>query len=129
MSLIPFEVASVIADLNMGPLTLERRAPPTKNEHGGFDPSPVQNIVLDPVSWHTVKLDGRDLVQVPEADRNTELRQFYTVVETHVADENFIADIIVEGGRRYRVEKIHDYAVQGGVFITEARLEDPQARP
>lgn len=124
---LPIPVASLISDCNLGPLTVERRVPPVKNKYGGMDASPPVLITLDPVTWHT--LNGRDLDQVPEADRNSEIRQFYTWERLHVADDGQAADVVLEGGRRYRCIKVNNYDPQGRVFFTLAVLEDPQARP
>jgi hypothetical protein len=111
----------------MGPLELERRPPPTKNQFGGMETAAPTLITWDPVIWHT--LNGRDLLQVPEADRTGEVRQYYSVQRPHVADDGFAPDVVLHDGRRYRMVKVHDYDPQGGVYISFAALEDPQNKP
>lgn len=124
---LPLPVASLISDCNLGPITVERRTSPIKNAFGGMDPSAAVNVIFDPITWHT--LNGRDLLQVPEADRNTEIRQFYTVARLFVADGGQAADVVIDGGRRYRCIKVNNYDPQGAVFFTLAVLEDRQSTP
>jgi len=124
---LPLPVASLVSDCNLGPLTVERRTPPTKTQYGDFVPSAPALIVFDPITWHT--LNGRDLLQVPEADRTTEIREFYTLARLHVADDGFVPDVVLASGRRYRCIRVNDYDPQGEVYFTLAALENPQAIP
>ena len=124
---LPLPMASVIADCNLGPLTIERSGPPAKNAFGGMTPATPTNVVFDPIMWHTVT--GRDLLQVPEADRAGEVREFYSVARLYVATDGQAPDVILQGGRRWRCIKAHSYDPQGGVYITFAVLEDPQNTP
>ena len=126
--MIPLEVASLIDDFNVGPLTVERRDPPVANQFHGYDPAtPAEQIVLDEVAAHNV--EGRDLLQVPEADRNTEVVQFYTKVRLHVADDGRIADIVNYRDRRYRIVRVRDFELQGEVYCAFGALEEVQALP
>lgn len=118
--------APVIAALSIGPITCLRANPPVQNARGGFDDSPERKVILDPIQIHT--LSGRDLLQVPEADRNTETIQIYTLVRLHVADDGLAADRICYNERVYRVIKSYNEDANGGVFIAYASLEEPGAK-
>jgi hypothetical protein len=127
MSSLPLPVGSVIDEFNVGPLTVERRVPPDKNQYGAFDAAVGNNIVIDPVAAHN--LTGRDLNQVPEADRNSEVVQFYTKVRLFVADGGFAADIVTYQDRRFRIVRVRDFDPQGGIYCAFGALEDVQAVP
>lgn len=117
----------LISALSIGPITCLRAVPPTQNAFGGFDPSPERKVILDPIQIHT--LSGRDLLQVPEADRNKETIQLYTVVRLYVADDGQAADRVCYHDRIYRVIKVFNEDLNGGVFIAYASLEEPGANP
>ena len=124
----PLPVASLIDEFNVGPLTVERRSTPTQNVFGGQTPAVSEQVILDVVAAHNVT--GRDLDQVPEADRNSEVVQFYTKVRLHVADGGRVADVITDyQSRRFRIIKLRDFDPQGGVFCAFGALEDVQAVP
>ncbi len=125
--MLPLEVASLLYELNMGPLDVTRRSPPTKNQFGGYDANTPEAFVLDPAVWHDVT--GRDLLQVPEADRNGGVKQIYGIVRQHVADGARVADVVTVKDRKYRMVKVFDYEVQGAVYFGMAVLEDVQAVP
>ncbi len=118
-------VACVIDEFNIGPLNVERRGPRVKNATYGYDAAPATTVVLDPVSAHNVT--GRDLEQVPEADRNSEVVQFYTKVRLFVADGGQSADVVTYNARRFRIIRVQDFALQAGVFCCFGALEDTQA--
>lgn len=124
---LPLPVASLVHEFNVGPLTVERRSTPTQNQFGGFDPAVAEMVGLDPVAAHN--LTGRDLDQVPEADRNSEVVQFYTLERLHVADAGRVADVVLYRGRRFRIIKVRDFELQGEVFCAFGALEDVQAVP
>ena len=122
--MLPLDVAPVIVEFNVGPLAVERRSAPTQNAFGGRDSAAPVPIVLDPVSAHN--LTGRDLDRVPEAGRNSEVVQFYTFVRLFVADGGNAADVVLHRSRRYRIVKVRDFEVQGGVYCAFGALEDVQ---
>lgn len=124
---LPLPVDDVIDELEVGPLTVERRSTPTQNVFGGRTPAIAEQFTLDPVSAHN--LTGRDLDQVPEADRNSEVVQFYTKVRLHVADGGHVADVVLYRDRRYRIVRVRDFDLQGGIFCAFGALEDLQAVP
>ena len=124
---LPLPVGCIIDDCNVGPLQVERRGPPVQNEFGGFDAAAPVVFSLNPVAAHN--LDGRDLLQVPEADRNSETVQFYTKQRLHVADGGFAPDVVLYRGRRWRITRVQDYEIQGGVFCALGTLEDLQSIP
>lgn len=121
---LPLPVAELIDDCNVGPLTVERRAAPTQNEFGAYEPSAVTLITVDPVAAHN--LTGRDLLQLPEADRNREVTEFYTKVRLFVADDGQAADVVQYNNRRWRVIKVLDYEQQGAVYMSWGILVDKQ---
>ena len=124
---MPLPSADLIDEFNVGPLEVERRDPPTQNQFGGFDVATAEEVILNPVAAHNVI--GRDLEQVPEADRNSEIVQFYTVVRLFTADGGRVADVVTYNERRYRIVTVRDFKLQGGVFCAFGALEDVQAVP
>ena len=124
---LPLPVGCLIDDCNIGPLSVERRTPPVQNPFGGFDAAAPVVFELNPVAAHT--LNGRDLLQVPEADRNGEVVRFQTKVRLFVADGGQAPDVVTYRSRRWRIVNVSDYLLQGGVFIADGALEDLQAIP
>jgi hypothetical protein len=118
------DVGGLIDECNVGPLQVERRLPPVQNSFGGFDRQAPTVFQLNPVAAHT--LNGRDLLQVPEADRNGEVTRFQAKERLFVADGGQAADVITYRGRRWRIVRVDDYLLQGGVFIADGALEDLQ---
>ena len=125
MPILP-SVAVLITRFNIGPLTLQRRVAPVRNAFGAFNAQPAANIVLNPVAAHTVT--GTELDQVPEADRNSEVVEFYTTLRLEVAQvPGQAVDVISYQGRQYRIIAAHDYDLQGSLFIGFGQLEEVQA--
>ncbi len=116
----PLPVKSLIARFNVGPLTVARRVPPVQNVYGGYVEATGSQVTLDPVAAHNV--EGRDLEQVPEADRNTEIVEFYTLVRLHVADGDQAADVVTYRDRDFRIVKVLDYDLQGETYISFGAL-------
>jgi len=116
------DVAAMLNEMNMGPLDVERRPVPVRNARGAYEEQAPTIVSMNPIVWHT--LTGRDLDRVPEADRTTEVRTFYSRQRFYAADGGQGVDVIRCEGRRYRVVKVHDYKTSGGVWITDAALED-----
>jgi hypothetical protein len=112
----------LIAQMSIGPLTVLRATAPTQNERGGFDPGDIEDGELNPVAVHTVS--GRELEQVPEADRHRETIRVYTVERLHVTDDGQSSDRIVYDGRLYRVTASENYGPQGDVYMALAVLDD-----
>jgi hypothetical protein len=119
-------VRNIIDRLNVGPLTVERYGAKVQNEFGGFDTPAASTITLNKVAAHNVQ--GRDLEQVPEADRNSEIVQFYTKERLHVSDGGQLADVITYNGRKYRIVTVQDYDLQGGVWCAFGALVDLQGQ-
>lgn len=116
--------SGLIQEFNVGPLTLERRSAPVQNARGGFDDGTLTTLSLNPVAAHTV--DGRDLLQVPEADRTNEVVAFYTTTPLRTSEASAAPDVITYRGRKFRAVRVMDYQLQGGVFITLATLLEGQ---
>ena len=123
--MLPLDVKGVIAEFNVGPLVAENFPSPTQNAFGGPAAGVATQLELDPVAVHTVT--GRDLQEVPEAYRNTEVIQLYTEVRLFVADGGRSASVVNYRDRRFKAVKVHDLELQGEVFIIHAALEDVQA--
>jgi len=120
------EVASLVDDFNIGPITAQRRTAPTQNSYGVFVPAAPVNVILNPCVIH--EASGRVLNQLPEADRNTQTIEVYTRGQRlYVADDNRPPDVVLYQGRSYRVSVVDDYLLAGGVYFALAVLEDPQA--
>lgn len=135
MSLVP-PVASTVDDfdltLALGPLIVERRGQPVKNARGGYDPATATLLSLRP--WSAHNLDGRSLDQVPEANRNSEIVQFYArdgsfpgaVKGFRVADDGSDADVLRYLGRFYRIVRVRNFSKQGRVWCAFGALMEVQ---
>lgn len=118
-----FSSPALVQSFNIGPLDVIRSNPPAQNARGGFDPARTKTLKLNPIA--VAPATGRVLDQVPEADRNTQLECFYTLVRLHVADDGRAADLICYQGRSFRVVDVRNLSLQGGVFIVVASLQEP----
>lgn len=107
-----------------GGIIIARRGPKILNAYHAYETAPEVQIHVKPCVVHTAS--GRDLEMVPEADRNRETIQVYTLVRVYVADAGKDADIVIYRGRRFKVIHVEDYWLQGGVYISIASLEDPE---
>lgn len=130
---LPLHVGSIINRFNVGPLTMTRYGAPTKNARGAYESVTPFTFEVSPIAAHTV--DGRQLLQVPEADRNSEIVEFYArtssfpaaqVAKFFVADGGNQADVLAYDGRLFRIVTAHNYDVQGGVHIAFGALQDKQ---
>jgi hypothetical protein len=125
MSLLALPVASLIDDCAIpGGLTIRRAGQATQNQYGGFTPAVSVGILINPIAVHN--MTGRDLDQLPEADRNSEAIRVYTKRQVFVQDNNQAADIVEYQSRTWRVTQVLDYSIQGGVYISTATLQDVQ---
>jgi hypothetical protein len=125
--MLPLDVDGLVSDFDLseqlGPLVVERRVAPSRNSRGGWDSATATLINVRPWSAHTV--GGRQLMDVPEADRNKETTAFYVQnVQLYVADDNYAADVIRYDSRRWRVVTVNRYAAQGRVWFVMAVLAD-----
>ena len=118
------KVAGLIPRLRTpGGIVVARRGPPVKNEYGSYEPGIEQLIPIPVCVVHN--LSGRDLQQEFDANYVRETIQVYTRERLYVADSyTQDADIIIYTGRRYKVVRVMDYFLQGGVYISIASLED-----
>lgn len=121
MAILP-NVAGLVTTFNVGPLELWRAAAPAKNAFGAYEAATPVASSLDPVSVHTVT--GRELEQVPEADRHRETIRLYTTARLYATDDGRAADRVIYDDRTYRVVVAEDFGRQGGVFMAMAVLED-----
>ena len=121
---LPLPVPSLIDDCNVGPLVLERTGPKVYNSRtGDYTAAAAALVRVNPVSAHTA--DGNELLEVPESDREREVVKFYTKVRVYVAEGDQSADVWRYQGRRFRVVRVKDYALQGGCYISwGARMEE-----
>ena len=123
--MLPIPVWSLVDDCRIpGGLTVRRAAQPTQNEYGEYVSQPTTAVHIDPIAVHN--LTGRDLEQLPEADRNREAIRVYTQVRLYVADGGNTADLVEYQGRVWRVTQVLDYSLQGRVYVSTATLQDLQ---
>jgi hypothetical protein len=112
-------MASMLKDYNVGPLVCERAAAPVKNARGGHDESIPTVVTLNPVAVHD--LSSEKLMQMPDADRKSGMKQFYTGVRLFSGDEG-LEDVVIFQGRHFRITMIEDYNANGGVYISYGAL-------
>ena len=125
MSLLPLDVAPLVGDFEIpGGLTVLRSAQPTQNAYGGWDAAADVSLQISPIAVHN--MTGRDLDQLPEADRNSEAIRVYTQVRLYVADGGNAPDVVLYQGRKWRVTQVLDYSIQGDVYVSTATLQDVQ---
>jgi hypothetical protein len=127
--MLPLDVDGLVDSFDMsgalGPLVVERRVAPSTNARGGMDQATPVLINVRPWSAHTA--GGRQLLDLPEADRNKEATVFYVQnVQLYVADDNYAADVIRYDGRRWVVKTVNRYAAQGRVWFCLAVLASTQ---
>lgn len=121
------DLDELIDEFDIGPLTADNFPTPVQNAFGGFDAGAPVQVQLTPVAAHNVT--GKDLDQVPEADRNSEIVQFYTrgARSLYVADKGRAASVVSYRDGRYRIVRIRDFELQGNVWCAFGALEDVQA--
>ncbi len=124
--MLPLDVASLVEDFDLtsqlGPLVVERRAAPTIDALGEFVPGALTLVRVTPWAAHTAS--GRNLLQLPEADRTTETIEVYTRVRLYVAEGDRAPDVVRYQGARYRVAVVNNFAAQGRVhFAMAVKLE------
>jgi hypothetical protein len=127
--MLPLDVDGLVDAFDLtdqlGSLVVERRVAPTRNSRGGMDQATATLLSIRPWSAHTV--GGRQLLDVPEADRNKEVSAFYVQnVPLRVADDNYAADVVRYDSRRWRVVTVNRYGAQGRVWFCAAVLCDTQ---
>lgn len=131
-------VRSLVDTLNTGPVQIERQGDKVQDQYGGWQPGPITTFTVHPVSAHNAT--GRDLLQVPEADRNAEIVKLIAREGSfpsgvvggrgwRVADNGYQSDVAIYRGRRFRMISSRDFELQGAVWIGLAVLEDRQAQP
>lgn len=130
------DLSEMIDEFDVGPLTVVRRADRVANQYGDSDAAAAKTFEMSPIAAHNVT--GRDLDQVPEADRNSEIVQFYARAESWpndvekrwaVSDGGSVADVVTYRGRSFRIVKVRDFEVQGDVWCAFGALEEVQATP
>jgi hypothetical protein len=127
--MLPLDVDSLVADFDLasqyGSLVIERRAAPTLGTGGVFT-SPAPTLMhVRPWTAHTAS--GREILEVPEADRNKEATVFYVQnIPIYVADGNRQADVFRYQDRRWVASVVHRYGAQGRVWFAVCVLADTQ---
>lgn len=115
------DVASLIDEFNVGPIPCIRKGAPALNAYGEFVPAAASTIQLNPCAVHTAT--GTTLLQLAEADRNTETIEVYTKGQRlYAADDSQAADIVQYQGKKYKVSVTNDYEQNGGVYFALAVL-------
>jgi hypothetical protein len=120
--MLPLDVASLVEDFDLtpqlGPLVIERRAAPTVDALGEVVPGALTLVRATPWTAHTST--GRNLQQLPEADRTTETIEVYARVRFYVADGDRAPDVVRYKGARYRVAVVNDFSAQGRTYFAMA---------
>lgn len=109
----------------MGPLRVNRPGLGTQDDFGDWIDAEPKELELNPV--HVQTLTGKDLEQVPEADRHKETIFVATHARLFVSDDGQVCDRIEyprNCGRSYRVIKAEDWQRHGGIYCSWAQLED-----
>ena len=120
MSLI--DVAGLVDEFNLGPLTITRRGIPTRDTYGEMVPAASAAVVLNPVMVHNSS--GKDRQMLPEAIRDVEGIEVYTKVQVFSGNDGQAPDVLTYDGRTWVCSTTMDYDRQGGVFISLWTLED-----
>jgi len=122
---LPLPMASLIEDCKIpGGLTILRAGQAVKNAFGEFVPAATSSILFTVISVHN--LTGRDLDQLPEADRNSGAIRVYTIARIFVQDGGQAADLIQYQSRTWRCVQVLDYSIQGGIYISTFTMQDLQ---
>jgi len=121
----PLDVAPMLADFNVGPLTATRYAAGSVNTYGEHVPGATSPVVLDPVAAYPT--DKRTLEWAPEALRAKDWTTFITDVEIKADEAGALSDVIAYSGRSWRVLRLKDMGQQGAVWIADACAEDATA--
>lgn len=121
--MLPLDVASLVLDFDLAPqlgaLVIERRAAPTRSSKGVFVQASPTLLQVRPWTAHTAT--GREIQELPEADRNKETTCFYVQnVPLYVADDSKAADVFRYNGRRWVASVVHRYGAQGRVWFALA---------
>lgn len=104
-----------------GGLTVTRTSfSTTQDKFGDFAPDAPTAVPIDPIMVHTAS--GRDLLQLDEADRQTETIKVYTKVR--VFCDSGTQDFLAYNSRTWKFSRVKDYLTQGGVFISLALLQE-----
>lgn len=128
--MLPLDVGSLVADFDLssqlGALVIERRAAPTYDSTtGAFTTAAPTLMHVRPWTAHTVT--GRQIMELPEADRNKETAAFYVQnIPLYVADDSRAADVFRYQGRRWVASVVHRYGAQGRVWFCLAVVADTQ---
>lgn len=109
-----------------GGVQVERRGVPQPTRLGEVREQIAELVTIDPVVIHNAS--GRDLVNVPEADRSAEFIAGKSEQRVYVDDSDYTADVVLYNGRRWRVVQVQDYFEQGGVYLWTAALIERGAR-
>lgn len=119
------EMASLIDEFSVGPLTITRRGPPTRNSYGEMVAAASVAVVLPKVAVHNAS--GKDRAMLPEAIRDNETIEVYTKVQVYSGNDGQASDVLAYLSRSWVCVQALDYAQQGGVFISFFQLQDVQA--
>ena len=119
-------VNGIIESLKIpGGCQIARKSEPIQNAYGTYTAAAETIINVPKCVIHN--LGGRDLEQLPEANRTRETIQIYTYIRLYVADGGKDADIVIYRGRRFKVIRVMDYDLQGACYISIAQLEEENA--
>lgn len=122
---IPLDVKGLVQEFMIpGGLFVLRAAQAVQNSYGEWVAQAEVPILFRPIAVHNYS--GRDLLLLPEADRNAETIRVYTWSRLHAQDGGQAADILMYRGRRWKITQALDYELQGEVYISTGTLQDVQ---
>jgi hypothetical protein len=116
------EMASLIDEFNVGPLTITRRGIPTRNSYGEMVAAASAAVVLPVVAVHNAS--GKDRAMLPVAIRDNETIEVYSKVQIYSGNDGQASDQLSYLSRNWVCVQTLDYNLNGGVFISFFQLED-----
>lgn len=110
----------VLDVLNLGPLSIERRPVPVRDEFGRYIEQAPEIVVSPRHFIHTA--DGVEYETLPEYAQDREIIEVYTTIDLIFEDLTHAPDVVPYKGRKYRVANIKEYINVGGICISLASM-------
>lgn len=123
--MLPLEVAGLVNEFNIGPLTLTRFGVQTENNFGEYVEGATTAIEVDPIAAYSTPDNEAKLM--PEGYRIAGLTTFVAQVELRTADSGAVPDTIAYRGRDWHLMKLVDHELGGAVWIAIGTAEERSA--
>jgi hypothetical protein len=91
-----------------------------QDQYGRFPSNPSADFTVAPIMVH--EASGRDLQQLPEADRQVETIKVYTKVRLYC--DTGLQDFIAYRSRLWKITRVEDYSIQGNGYVCLAQLKE-----